>query len=160
MLLQYMPSSCVHVCPTQAVLYRNDWTNQAGFWHGGLLEPIPHCVIRKFGYLQQSGYFVPNSGLKKNFATASRSHWQQNLSTVEPVDDTTPIRQSTSRGCLLHCNPLTPLLRFVVDWICCTTCFYSWQDFDWHSKSCDSSVVAEILVKTSYDVPKIFVSFS
>ena len=48
---------------------------------------------------------------------------------------TTPIRQSTSRGCLLqsvNCNPLTP---FDLLWICLTTCFYSCQDFVWHSAS-------------------------
>jgi len=33
------------VCPPKPVLYRNIWTNRAGFWHGG-------CVIKKFGYLQ------------------------------------------------------------------------------------------------------------
>jgi len=27
------------------------------FWHGGFLPAIPHCVIRKFGYLQKLGYF-------------------------------------------------------------------------------------------------------
>jgi len=34
------------------VLYRNDWTNRAGFWHGGFLPPVPLCVIRKFVYLK------------------------------------------------------------------------------------------------------------
>jgi len=34
------------------VLYRNDWTNRAGFWHVCFLPSIPHCVVRKFGYLQ------------------------------------------------------------------------------------------------------------
>jgi len=42
----------------------------------------------------------------------------------------------------VNCNPLTPLLRFVVD--CCTTCFYSWQDTDWHSASRGPSAVAEL----------------
>jgi len=53
----------VVVCPSQAgiVAYRNDWTNRTGLRHGGFLPPIPHCVIRKFGYLQKSWYF-PLSG--------------------------------------------------------------------------------------------------
>ena len=39
------------------VFYRNDWTNRGGFWHGGFLPPIPHCSIRKCGYLQKLEYF-------------------------------------------------------------------------------------------------------
>ena len=42
-----------------------DWTNRGGFWSGSFLPSIPHCVIRKFGYLQKLGYFplalVPDS---------------------------------------------------------------------------------------------------
>ena len=34
------------------VLYRDDWKNRDGFWHGGFLPPIPQCVVRKFGHLQ------------------------------------------------------------------------------------------------------------
>jgi len=50
MLARYMLSSC----PSQAgiVLYRNDWTNRAGFF-AWMLLPIPHCVVRKFGYLRK-----------------------------------------------------------------------------------------------------------
>ena len=46
MLARYMLSSCVRlsVCLSQAGMYRNDWTNRAGF-------------IRKFRYLQKSGHF-------------------------------------------------------------------------------------------------------
>jgi len=79
------------------VLYRNDWTNRAGFWYGGFLPPIPHCALKTFGYLQKLGYF-PSGTLSQtpdleNFATASRSLCQQNSSsssssTVELVDDT------------------------------------------------------------------------
>ena len=52
------------------VLYRNDWTNRAGFWHGGFLPRTPHCVLRKFGYLQKLGYFplvyfILNSGVRQ-----------------------------------------------------------------------------------------------
>jgi len=31
-------------------------------------------------------------------------------------------------------------------WICCTTCSYSWQDFDWRNASRGPSAVAELLV--------------
>ena len=52
----------------------------------------------------------------ENFDKACASCCQQNSSTVSLL--TTPIRQSTSRGCLLqvgsaNCNPLTALLRLV-----------------------------------------------
>jgi len=49
-------SVCLYVCQSvchKPVLCRNDWTNRAGFWHGGYLPPIPHCVIRKFGYIRK-----------------------------------------------------------------------------------------------------------
>ena len=43
----------VHSCITSRYC-RNQWTNQAGFWRGGFLLPIPHCcVVRKFGYLKK-----------------------------------------------------------------------------------------------------------
>ena len=44
---------CLSIHPSvchKPVFYRNDWTNRAGFWHGGFLPPIPHCVVRKFCY--------------------------------------------------------------------------------------------------------------
>jgi len=40
----------VHYKP---VLYRNDWTDRAGFWHGGCLPSFLHCALGKFGYLQK-----------------------------------------------------------------------------------------------------------
>ena len=62
------------------VLYRNDWTNRAGFWQEGFLSP--HCVIRKFGYLRKLGYFPPGTLSHTpdlaNFAAATRSRCQQN----------------------------------------------------------------------------------
>jgi len=47
------------VCPSQAGMYRNDWTNRVGIWHGRLLPAIPCCVIKNFGYihLPKLGYF-------------------------------------------------------------------------------------------------------
>jgi len=134
----YMLSSCVRLSVRRSqakpVLCGNDWTNRAGFWHGGFLPPIPDCAVRKFGYLQKLEYsrldFVPNSGLE-NFATESRSRCQQHSSsssssssTVEFVDDTyTTIDESwlftTSRSTVTLYIHYCDLL-----WICCTTCFY------------------------------------
>jgi len=44
MLARYIYICCrrVSVCH-KPVLYRNDWTNRASFWHGGFLPSIPHC---------------------------------------------------------------------------------------------------------------------
>ena len=47
------------------------------------------------------------------------------------------------------CNPLTP---FDLLWICRTTCFYSWQDLDWHSASRGPSAVAQLLVETPVEL--------
>jgi len=118
----------VVVCPSvhhKPVLYRKDWTNRAGFPHACFLSPIPHCVIRKFGYLQKLRYFpVALCPKLRYFVTSSRSRCQQNSSssssTVELVDDTyTTIDESRLAVYWksVDCNPLTPL------WICCTTCF-------------------------------------
>jgi len=112
------------VCPSvrhKPVVYRNDWTNRAGFWHGGFLPPI----VRKFGYLQKSGHFPLELFSKlrtfKNFATASRSSCQQNSSsssssssTVERVDNRRVVAVYYK---LVNCNSQTPLglLRFLVD---------------------------------------------
>jgi len=71
-----MLSSCVRpsVCLSvrhKPVLYRNDWTNRADFWHGGFFLPTPDCLIRKIGYGISTNLatsllnFVPNSGLSK-----------------------------------------------------------------------------------------------
>jgi len=100
------------------VVYQNDWTNRAGFWHGGFLPPI----VRKFGYLQKSGHFplelFPKLRTFKNFATASRSSCQQNSSssssTVERVDNRRVVAVYYK---LVNCNSQTPLglLRFLVD---------------------------------------------
>ena len=43
------------------VLIRNGWTDQTGFWRGGLLRPLVHCCER-IEYLR---YFIPNCVLQK-----------------------------------------------------------------------------------------------
>jgi len=53
-------SVCVRVCDCichKPVWYQNDWMNQAGIWHGGLLRPILHCVLGKFRYIRKFRYF-------------------------------------------------------------------------------------------------------
>jgi len=47
------------VCPSVRLsvrhkpgLYRNDLTDTAGLGMGASLEPMLHCAVRKFGYLQ------------------------------------------------------------------------------------------------------------
>ena len=126
---------CPSVCPSvrhEPVLHQKNWTNRAGFWHGGFLTPIPPCAVKKFGYLQKLRNF--SLELCTKFRTQKISSRQ-----VDRVVNktrcrrrrrssllTTSIRQSTSRGCLLqvgHCNP--KLHYFDLLWICCTTCFYS-----------------------------------
>jgi len=71
---------------------------------------------------------LPQTLELENFATACGWCSQQSPSTVEPVDYTCDGR--ASRGCmhkvyytLVDCNPLTPLLRFVLDFF--TMCSYS-----------------------------------
>ena len=43
---------CPSVCH-KSVFYRNGETNLAGFWYVSFLQPVLHCVKRKFGYLQK-----------------------------------------------------------------------------------------------------------
>ena len=107
MLARYLLSSCV--CLSQAGTVSKRLDESSWFWHVGFLPPIPHRVIKKFGYLELS------QTQDSNFATASRSCCQQNSSTVELVDDTYDGRRDVYHPSV-NCNPLlTPSLRFVVD---------------------------------------------
>jgi len=76
--------------------------------------------------------FTPNL---KNFAT-SRSRCQQNSSlsssTVELVDDTCVTIDESWLFTASRSAVTLWLHYFDVLWICCTTCFYGWQDFYWH----------------------------
>jgi len=84
-------SICLSVSLSKPVLYRNDWTNRAGIWRWGFLPPVPHCVVRKFGYLQKLGYFpvelCPKLGTWK-ISPRQIDRVVNNSSTVELVDDT------------------------------------------------------------------------
>ena len=149
---------CPSVCPSfchQPELYRNSWTNRAGFWHGCFLPPMPQEIrkitgIRKTksatvgprnrldspGTLQAKlryfpSEFSPNSGLRKFRHDTSIA-----LST-ELVDAEACWRHlyDNRRIVAIRCNPLTPLLRFVVDLLYnlfqqVTRCF-DWKRVAW-----------------------------
>ena len=122
-----MLSSCVRpsVCPSLTSRYCETTGQSRCFWHAGFLPPIRHShLVRKFGYLQKSGYFclwdfVPNSGLRKfrhGKSTAlstklivvvdGRVCWQQR-------HDSRPVVAVYCKS--VNCNPLAPLLRAVAD---------------------------------------------
>jgi len=109
-------------------------------------------VSPKIGYFLWD--FVPNSGLRK-FRQGKSIALSTKL--VVFVD---------SKVCWWHlyenrrvvavyyksvnCNPLTQLLRLVVDFS--YKLFYSWQDFDWHSALRGPAAVAE-LVDNAINLP-------
>ena len=114
MLARYMLSSrvrlSVHPSLTGIVSKRLD--ESSWFWHGGFLPPITRCVIRK--YTRSPNIWVLPFGTSfqtpdlENFATASRSRCQQHSSLSYRRSSllTTPVRQSTSRGCLPQVDQL------------------------------------------------------
>ena len=132
-------------CPSVTVsvyhkseFYRNGRTNQAGFWHGGFLSPIQHCIVRKFGYLQNKGTsvlnFVPNSGLRKFRHprqvdgivnnTRRRSSLYITFVTVESTQNVAGRTQFVTRWPTVSSPAVTPLLPFVLDLL--YNLFYSW----------------------------------
>jgi len=104
----------VVVCPSvchKPVLYRNDWTNRAGLWHRGFLPPVPHRVVRKYGYLQKLGFFPLRLCPKLRTSKISPRQLDRVVNKTRRRRRrssllTTPIRQSTSRGCLLQVGQL------------------------------------------------------
>ena len=91
--------------------------------HGGFLPPIPHWVIRKCVYLLKLGYFplelCPKLRTNKisprqvdRVVNKTRRRRRRRSSLL-----TTPIQQSTSRGCLLQTDQMWPsnFTPFVVD---------------------------------------------
>jgi len=118
------------ICPFvhhKPVLCRNQWTNRAGFWHGGFLLPIPHCcVVRKFGYLKKFECFP--LGLCPKLWTYKISPWQ-----LDRIVNKT--RRRRRQSSLLT----TPRRQS-------TGLFCSWHNFDWHRTSHGPSVVAELHV--------------
>ena len=120
-------SDCLSVLSHDVkLLYRNDHTDRptADFWHGSFFWHIVHCILRKFVYFQKLRVLPSGSLLQtldlENFATASRWCGRLNSSTVELVDHTYEGRAPrdwihTVCYSLIDCNPLTPLLRFILD---------------------------------------------
>jgi len=89
-IARYMLSSCVRLSQAGIVSKRLDESS----WHGGFLQRIPRCVMRKFGYLRSKDTsfwnFVPKFRLRefrhgKSIALSTNS---SSSSTVELVDDT------------------------------------------------------------------------
>jgi len=143
--------------------FLSKWTNERielVFGTGASFDLFYTVFVRKLGGTpcRNKGTslwnFVPNSGLR-NFATASRSCYQQNSSTVKTVDHTCDGRRVTAAGrtyvyyTSVDRNTLTPLLRFIVDLLynlfqdLCS----SRHDFDRHSASRGPSAIAELLVR-------------
>ena len=132
--LRYRGVCCRYVCLSvrhKSILYRNDWTNRAGFWHGGFLPTVTHCYkeiwappgskIRIYFSLELC---LRLRTLKISLRQVDGSRCQQSsssslsTSTVELVDDT--YRTVHDRVVAVYyksvyCNPLTPSLRYVVD---------------------------------------------
>jgi len=107
-------SSCVRlsVCH-KPVLYQNDWTNRASLWHRGFLPPVPHRVVRKYGYLQKLGFFPLRLCPKLRTSKISPRQLDRVVNKTRRRRRrssllATPIRQSTSRGCLLQVSQLQP----------------------------------------------------
>ena len=108
------------------VLYRNDWTYRAGFWHRCFLPPsvpYPTPYYREIQVsLKSKGTFFREffraSGLEKNFAMASRSrvvnktHRRSNsLTTLATVDARRRVRFTT--------RPSTVTLQLHYFDVCC-----------------------------------------
>jgi len=110
------------------------WLEESSWYLAWRLpSTYPNVCIRKIRVLP-SGTLSRTPDLE-NLATASRLRCQQHSSssssTVELVDDIyTTVDESrlftTSRSTVTLC-----LHNFDLLWICRTSCFYSWQDFDW-----------------------------
>ena len=77
------------VRPSQAGIVSKRLERSSCFGRGVFRPPIPHCVIRKFGYLQK---FVPNSGLGK-----FRPRCQEKSSTSQYTAASVPISAAEQR---------------------------------------------------------------
>ena len=156
MLAQYLLSSCVRlsVClPVRhkPVLYKNDWTNRAGFFFVRRLPNTYPILCYKKNYDISRNYGTSLWILELGFKLRT---WKispgQVIRVVNVVDGRVCWRHLYDNRRVVavsyksnNCNPLTPLLRFVVD--LCTTCFCSLQDVGWHSALRGQSAVAKVL---------------
>ena len=148
MVARYMLSTCVRLSVTSRYCIDMTGRIELVFLAQRLFPPIPNCVIRKFESKSTSfGNFAPNSGLRKFCKSialstklvdgrACRRHLYDNRRVV------------ASYYTSVRCNPLTPLLWFVVDLLynlfiqLCS----SWQDFDWYSALRASSAVERDII--------------
>jgi len=128
MLARYLLSLCVSVCLSVCLSVCHKPVAQYCLETTGrielvltrrLLSTYPTVCCKEIRISLKIRNSVPNSGLRNfHFATASRLNCQQNLSTIEFVDDTYDRRRVVAvYFTSVNCNPLTPLLRFAV-WIC------------------------------------------
>ena len=96
-------SSCVYlsVCPSQAGIISKRLDKSSWFWVLRLPSTYPTSCYKEI-WASPKLAFVPNSVFTdlENFSTASRSRFRRSSLLM------TPIRQSTSRGCLLHVDQL------------------------------------------------------
>ena len=82
-LVRYLLSSSVRPSVRhKPVLYRNDWTNRAGFWHGSFFSIFHLCCKESWVGPSPNITVLPSGTLSRtldleNFATASRSRCQQ-----------------------------------------------------------------------------------
>jgi len=61
---------CLFICTShKSVFYRMGRAHWSGFWHDSFFQPVLHCVIKKFRYIQKNGTFLwnffQNSRLRK-----------------------------------------------------------------------------------------------
>ena len=110
------------VRPSQAGIASKPLDESSGFLSRKIPSTCPTLCCKK-SFVSPKIKVPPRTPDLENFATASRSRCQQNLSsTVELVDDT--YRPTTVNK--LWLSTVTLLLHyFSLLWICCTTCFYS-----------------------------------
>ena len=56
----------VHLSVTSRCYIETTRRNQADFWYGGFLPPMPHCVTRRSAYLQKLAYtFLSDLRIKR-----------------------------------------------------------------------------------------------
>ena len=154
------PPACVRLCLSHVGVLSKRKNESSCFWHGSFLQRILHRVLRKSEYLQNKGTslwnFAANSGLRKF------RHGKLIVLSTKLVDGRacgSRRRRSTPR-CWTHivyytsfgCNPLTPLLRFVLDLL---SCYYSCAAVDklrLQSVSIDSSICTEYSVNMHWSI--------
>ena len=144
----YILSSCLLVRPPQAGIV-SKWRDELScFCHGGFLPPVPHCVMRKFGYIEKIRVLLcgtlPQTLDLENFANqidrvVNKTRRRSSLLTTPRLYDSRRVVAVYDTS--VNRNPLTPLLQFVVDLL--YNLWNSWQDFDWHGASRGPSAVAE-----------------